>query len=193
MLLAREGEVRLMERRGSIGWVLLESVGRWGGARPRSEVGGANTKRNVGGGRSCRRRELRKRERGHPKATSLKIFSLLFRELCAKLFDGNSASDNLSYATSQTPSRHGSSSFHVAPLQLMDTPSVNIDEDDFFSNHTTQPPPSAASPSGNPNKRAKLSNPRPRVASVSLKQPSSASPKASITVDDLALEMQKAL
>ncbi|CAI9302544.1 unnamed protein product [Lactuca saligna] len=136
-------------------------------------------------------------EKGHPKAASLKTVPLLFLELSAELFDGNSTSGNLSYATSQTPSGHGSSSFHATPLQLMDTPSVNIDEDDIFSNHTTQPPPSAASisaasPSGNPNKRAKLSTLRPR-ASASLEPPSSVSPKASITADDLALEMQKAL
>ncbi|XP_023732554.1 uncharacterized protein LOC111880365 [Lactuca sativa] len=119
---------------------------------------------------------------------------------------------NISYATSQTPSGHGSSSFHVAPLHLMDAPSINIDEDDFFSHHTsehfTQPPPSAASPSaaspsadspsaaslsGNPNKRAKHSTPRPQASSASPDLPSCASPKSSITVDDLALEMQKAL
>ncbi|CAI9275199.1 unnamed protein product [Lactuca saligna] len=142
---------------------------------------------------------------GHPKAASLKTVPLLFPELCAELFDGSSASGNLSYATSQTPS--GSSSFHGAPLQLLDAPSINIDEDDFFSNHTsehfTQTPPSAASPSadspyvaspsGNPNKRAKPSTPRPRAPSASPDPPSCASPKASITADDLALEMQKAL
>ncbi|CAI9303805.1 unnamed protein product [Lactuca saligna] len=83
---------------------------------------------------------------GHPKAASLKTVPLVFPELCAELFDGNSASGNRSYATSQTPSGHGLSSFHVAPLQLMDAPSINIDEDDFFSSHT-QPPSSAASPS----------------------------------------------
>ncbi|CAI9262543.1 unnamed protein product [Lactuca saligna] len=136
-------------------------------------------------------------KKGHPKAASLKTVPLLFPELCAELFDGNSASGNLSYATSQTPSGHGSSSFHVAPLHLMDAPSINIDEDDFFSNHTseqfTQPSPSAASPSGNPNKRAKPSTPRPRAPSASPDPPSSASPKASITADDLALEMKKAL
>ena len=129
----------------------------------------------------------------------------MFLELCAELFDGSSASGNLSYATSQTPS--GSSSFHGAPLQLLDAPSINIDEDDFFSNHTsehfTQTPPSAASPSadspyaaspsGNPNKRAKPSTPRPRAPSASPDPPSCASSKASITADDLALEMQKAL
>ncbi|XP_052627072.1 uncharacterized protein LOC128133608 [Lactuca sativa] len=93
-------------------------------------------------------------KKGHPKAASLKTVPLLFPELCAELFDGNSASGNLSYTTSQTPSGHGSSSFHVTPLQLMDTPSVNIDEDDFFSNHTTQPPPSAASPSCNPQQKS---------------------------------------
>ncbi|CAI9275965.1 unnamed protein product [Lactuca saligna] len=105
-------------------------------------------------------------QQGHPKAASLKTVPLLFPELCAKFFDGNSASVNLIYATSKTPSGQGSSSFHVAPLKLMDAPSINIDEDNYFSNHTsehfTQPPPSAnspfaASPSGNPNKRAKPS------------------------------------
>ncbi|KAL7614183.1 hypothetical protein Lser_V15G06120 [Lactuca serriola] len=79
----------------------------------------------------------------------------------------------------------------------MDAPSINIDEDDFFSSHTsehfTQPPPSADSPFGNPNKRAKPSTPRPRAPSASPDPPSYASPKASIIADDLALEMQKAL
>ncbi|CAI9293491.1 unnamed protein product [Lactuca saligna] len=149
---------------------------------------------------------------GHPKAASLKTVRLLFLELCAELFDGNIASGNLSYATSQTPSGQGSSCFHVSHVKLIDAPSINIDEDDYFSNHTnehfTQPPPSAASPSadsssanspsaalpsGNPNKRAKPSTLRPRAPSASPDPPSCASPKASITVDDSALEMQKAL
>ncbi|CAI9265271.1 unnamed protein product [Lactuca saligna] len=76
----------------------------------------------------------------------------------------------------------------------MDAPSINIDKDDYFSNHTSahftqQPPfvasPSAVSPSGNPNKRAKPSTLRPRVHSASLDPPLCASPKASITTDDL--------
>ncbi|CAI9289702.1 unnamed protein product [Lactuca saligna] len=61
-----------------------------------------------------------------------------------------------------------------------------------------QTPPSAdlpyvASPSGNLNKRAKPSTPRPRAPSASPDPPFCASPKASITAGDLALEMQKAL
>ncbi|CAI9292254.1 unnamed protein product [Lactuca saligna] len=92
-------------------------------------------------------------DQGHPKAASLKTVLLLFPELCAELFDGNSASGNLNYATSQTSSGHGPSSFHVAPLHLMDAPSINIDEDDFFSKHTsehfTQPSPSTTSSSVN--------------------------------------------
>ncbi|CAI9271341.1 unnamed protein product [Lactuca saligna] len=36
MLLARAGEVRLPEMKDSIGWVTLESIGRWGGARWRA-------------------------------------------------------------------------------------------------------------------------------------------------------------
>ncbi|CAH1432225.1 unnamed protein product [Lactuca virosa] len=54
---------KVSERRGSTGWVSLESVGRRGGAGRKSEVGGASAKRNVGGGRSSRCRELRRRER----------------------------------------------------------------------------------------------------------------------------------
>ncbi|CAI9261977.1 unnamed protein product [Lactuca saligna] len=71
-------------------------------------------------------------KKGHPKATSLKNVPLLFPELCAELFDGSSAFGNLSYATSQTP-----------------------------SNPPSADSPYAASPSGNPNKRAKPSTPRP--------------------------------
>ncbi|CAI9293992.1 unnamed protein product [Lactuca saligna] len=112
-------------------------------------------------------------DQGHLKATSMKIVPLLFPGLCAELFDGNNP----------------------------------FDEDVYFSNHSsehfTQPPPSVASPSadshyiaspsGNPNKRAKPSTPRPRAPSASPNPPSCASPKDSITADDLALEMQEAL
>ncbi|CAI9280144.1 unnamed protein product [Lactuca saligna] len=97
--------------------------------------------------------------------------------------------------------------FHVAPLKLTDAPSINIDDYDYSSNHTsehfTQPPPSAASPStdshfaaspsGNPNKRAKPSTPRHRALNASPYPPSCASHKASIIADDLTLEMQKGL
>ncbi|KAL7593199.1 hypothetical protein Lser_V15G32746 [Lactuca serriola] len=76
--------------------------------------------------------------KGHPKAASLKTVSLLFPELCVELFNGNNASGNLSYATSQTPSGHGSSSFHAAPLNIMDAPSINIEVDDYFSTHTSE-------------------------------------------------------
>ncbi|CAI9263529.1 unnamed protein product [Lactuca saligna] len=100
---------------------------------------------------------------GHLKVASLNTVSLLLPKLYAELFDGNCASN----------------------------------EDDCYSHHNsksiTQPPPFAASPSGNPNRRAKPSTPRPRAPNASPDPPSSASPKASIIVDDLALEMQKAL
>ncbi|CAI9289695.1 unnamed protein product [Lactuca saligna] len=139
---------------------------------------------------------------GHSKVASLKTVPLVFPELCAELFDGNSAFGNLKYATSQTPSGHGSFSCHVAPLQLMDTPSININEDDYFSNHTSEPftqpspsspSPSATSPSGNPNKRPKPSTPRPRAPSISPDPPFSTSSKASIPAHDLALHMRKDL
>ncbi|CAI9290360.1 unnamed protein product [Lactuca saligna] len=54
-------------------------------------------------------------------------------------------------------------------------------------------PPSAASPSGNPKRRAKPSTPRPKASSASSDPPSRSSPKTSVTTDDLALEMRKSL
>ncbi|CAH1415663.1 unnamed protein product [Lactuca virosa] len=46
---------KVPERRGSTGWVSLESAGRRGGAGWKSEVGGVGAKRNVEGGRSRQR------------------------------------------------------------------------------------------------------------------------------------------
>ncbi|CAI9284160.1 unnamed protein product [Lactuca saligna] len=80
-------------------------------------------------------------KKGHPKAASLKTVPLVFPELYAELFDGNSASDEDDFFSSHT------------------------------SEHFTQPPPSGASPSadspsGYPNKRVKPSTPRPRAPSA---------------------------
>ena len=110
---------------------------------------------------------------------SLKTTPMPFVDLCTALWEGCSATSVGRWTSSQTTSGHESSSF--APLQLTDTPTVALDDDDdTTSHHTSEPQPAAP-----PNKRAKPSTPRARATS--------ASPKASITSDELALDMQKSL
>ncbi|CAI9288336.1 unnamed protein product [Lactuca saligna] len=127
--------------------------------------------------------------RWDPKAASLKIISLSFPDLCARLFYGNSVTCNFKCYSTQTSSGAGSSSCHVPLLEITGTFFVEINDDDDISHHASEPfcepPPSATSPSGNPNKMAKLSTSR---------APSDSPDETSITTsDDLAFEMKKAL
>ncbi|CAI9277088.1 unnamed protein product [Lactuca saligna] len=140
---------------------------------------------------------------GHPKAASLRTIPLPFPDLCARLFDGNSATGNFRSYSTQSSSVAGASSCRVPPLQITATPFDAMDDDGVDTSHH-EPPPSAASPSagspytgspytstpsGNPNKRAKPSTPVAPSAS-----PSASSPDGtSVTADDLAFEMKKAL
>ncbi|CAI9276572.1 unnamed protein product [Lactuca saligna] len=147
-------------------------------------------------------------EQGHPKAASLRTIPLPFPDLCARLFDGNSATGNFRSYSTQSSSVAGASSYRVPPLQITATPFDAMDDDGVHTSHH-EPPPSAASPSagspsaaspsarspytatpsGNPNKRAKPSTPVAPSAS-----PSASSPDGtSVTADDLAFEMKKAL
>ncbi|CAI9297538.1 unnamed protein product [Lactuca saligna] len=140
---------------------------------------------------------------GHPKAASLRKIPLPFPDLFAHLFDGNSATGNFRSYSTQSSSVAGASSCRVPPLQITATPFHAIDDDGDDTSHCGPLPfsasPSAASPSAaspyttspssNPNKRAKPSTPIPPSAS-----PSASSPDGtSITADDLAFEMKKAL
>ncbi|KAL7617199.1 hypothetical protein Lser_V15G00879 [Lactuca serriola] len=148
---------------------------------------------------------------------------MILRNLCARLFDGNNATGNFRSYSTQSSSVAGASSCRLPPLQITATPFHAIDDDGDDTSHHEPPPsaaspyaasPSAASPSGNPNKRAKPSTSIPPSASPSVASPSgnpnkrakpstpippSASPSTSspdgtsITGDDLALEMKKAL
>ncbi|CAI9286883.1 unnamed protein product [Lactuca saligna] len=152
-------------------------------------------------------------KKGHPKAASLRTIPLPFPDLCARLFDGNSATGNFRSYSTQSSSVAGASSCRVPPLQITATPFDAMDDDGVDTSHH-EPPPSAASPSaaspsaaspsagspytgspytatpsGNPNKRAKPSTPVAPSAS-----PSASSPDGtSVTADDLAFEMKKAL
>ncbi|CAI9268618.1 unnamed protein product [Lactuca saligna] len=140
---------------------------------------------------------------GHPKAASLRTIPLPFPDLCARLFDGNSATGNFRSYSTQSSSVAGASSCRVPPLQITATPFDAMDDDGVDTSHHEPPlsaaSPSAASPSagspytatpsGNPNKRAKPSTPVAPSAS-----PSASSPDGtSVTADDLAFEMKKAL
>ncbi|CAI9290626.1 unnamed protein product [Lactuca saligna] len=150
---------------------------------------------------------------GHPKAASLRTIPLPFPDPCACLFDGNSATGNFRSYSTQSSSVAGASSCRVPPLQITATPFDAMDDDGVDTSHH-EPQPSAASPSaaspsaaspsagspytgspytatpsGNPNKRAKPSTPVAPSAS-----PSASSPDGtSVTADDLAFEMKKAL
>ncbi|CAI9291458.1 unnamed protein product [Lactuca saligna] len=142
--------------------------------------------------------EQRRLREGHPKAASLRAIPLPFPDLCARLFDGNSATGNFRSYSTQSSSVAGASSCRVPPLQITATPFDAMDDDGVDTSHH-EPPPSAASPSaaspytatpsGNPNKRAKPSTPVAPSASLSASSPDG----TSITADDLAFEMKKAL
>ncbi|CAI9278672.1 unnamed protein product [Lactuca saligna] len=152
-------------------------------------------------------------KKGHPKAASLRTIPLPFPDLCARLFDGNSATGNFRSYSTQSSSVAGASSCRVPPLQITATPFDAMDDDGVDTSHH-EPPPSAASPSaaspsatspsagspytgspytatpsGNPNKRAKPSTPVAPSASSSASSPDG----TSVTADDLAFEMKKAL
>ncbi|KAL8262675.1 hypothetical protein R6Q59_024024 [Mikania micrantha] len=124
---------------------------------------------------------------GHPKAASLRTSTLPFPDLCAALFDGNAATGNRKWSSTQTTSIVGSSSIHrVQQFLLMDT-----EDDAGTSQHntpeqTTDPsfeptrepspdPTHEPSPEPNPNKRPRTSK------------------STSISADDLANDMKKAL
>ncbi|CAI9260410.1 unnamed protein product [Lactuca saligna] len=135
-------------------------------------------------------------KKGHPKAASLRTIPLPFPDLCARLFDGNSATGNFRSYSTQSSSVAGASSCRVPPLQITATPFDAMDDDGVDTSHH-EPPPSAASPSA-----ASPSAGSPSAASPSAGSPytaPSASPSASspdgtsVTADDLAFEMKKAL
>ncbi|CAI9262243.1 unnamed protein product [Lactuca saligna] len=133
---------------------------------------------------------------GHPKAASLRTIPLPFPDLCAHLFDGNSVTGNCRSYSTQSSSVAGASSCRVPPLQITATPFRVIDDDGDDTSHH-EPPPSAASPSatspytaspsGNPNKRARPSTPIPPSAS-----PSASSPDGtSITANNFSIRNEK--
>ncbi|KAL8228098.1 hypothetical protein R6Q57_015682 [Mikania cordata] len=124
---------------------------------------------------------------GHPKAASLRTSSLPFPDLCAALFDGNAATGNCKWSSTQTTSIVGSSSIHrVQQFLLMDT------EDDAGTSQHNTPDPTAdpsfettREPSPEPTREP---SPEPNPS----KRPRT-SKSSSISADDLANDMKKVL
>ncbi|KAL8235936.1 hypothetical protein R6Q59_017018 [Mikania micrantha] len=131
---------------------------------------------------------------GHPKAGSLKTVPLPFPELCAALFDGNSATGSMKWTSSQTTSVVGSSSCQrVQQLLITDSIFHDTEDDADTSHHTSEPTPDPtfeptpdptfeptpdtreATPDSNPSKRSKTTK------------------SSSINSDDLAHDMRQAL
>ncbi|KAI3499844.1 hypothetical protein L1887_35658 [Cichorium endivia] len=64
-------------------------------------------------------------KKGHPKDASLKTVLLPFPQLCATLFDGNSATGNFKWTSTQASSSSGvgsSSCRRPQPLQITNIP-----------------------------------------------------------------------
>ncbi|KAE8687129.1 hypothetical protein F3Y22_tig00111022pilonHSYRG00082 [Hibiscus syriacus] len=135
--------------------------------------------------------------KGHPKAALLKTAHLPFPELCAVLFDGNSATGNYKWTSTQTTSRVGSSScHHVQPLLLTNSSFIDSDDDDGTSHeppsepapNTSVDPPLSASVDPPPESSPTFDMPKKRA-----KTSKSSSDKTVVTFDDIAVDMQKAL
>ncbi|KAL8268961.1 hypothetical protein R6Q59_002759 [Mikania micrantha] len=126
-------------------------------------------------------------KKGHPKAASLRTSTLPFPDLCAALFDGNAATGNRKWSSTQTTSIVGSSSIHrVQQFLLMDT-----EDDAGTSQHNT--PEQTTDPSFEPTREPSLDpthepSPQPNPN----KRPRT-SKSTSISADDLANDMKKAL
>ncbi|CAI9285853.1 unnamed protein product [Lactuca saligna] len=116
---------------------------------------------------------------GHPKAASLKTMPLPFPDICARLFDGNSATGNFRSYSTQSSSVAGASSCRLPPLQITATPFLALDDNGDDTSHHASETFHEAKPS------------TPKAPSTS---PSASSPDGtSVTADDLAFEMKKAL
>ncbi|KAE8695349.1 Detected protein of unknown function [Hibiscus syriacus] len=135
--------------------------------------------------------------KGHPKAASLKTIPLSFPELCTALFNGNSATGNCKWTSTQTTlGVESSSCHHVQPLLITNNPFIDSENNDGTSHEppskpvpntsvdpplsaSVDPPPESSPTFDRPSKRAKTSK--------------SSSDKTVVTFDDIAVYMQKAL
>ncbi|XP_021999537.1 uncharacterized protein LOC110896601 [Helianthus annuus] len=101
-------------------------------------------------------------KKGHPKAGGLKTGPLPFPELCAQLFDGNTATGNSRWTPTQVTSGVGSNSNRGQSLMLMDSVFNEVEDDAGTSEGPTEPtaeptpePTHEPNPEGNPKKKDK--------------------------------------
>lgn len=133
-----------------------------------------------------------------------------YPNLCASLFDGSSASGSIKWTSTQTtPADTSSSSHRVQRLLIDDNPfnGLEDDDDDDASNDTSARAPSDKAHGGSterPDKRSKTTNAsterpdkRAKTSDASTDRTDRTdmdkASKTSVSLDDLSLDMQKAL
>ncbi|CAI9282660.1 unnamed protein product [Lactuca saligna] len=131
-------------------------------------------------------------KKGHPKAGSLRTHTLPYPNLCASLFDGGSASSSNKWTSTKTTLADTSSSSHRVQRILTDDNPFNglEDDDDDASNDTSARAPSDKAYGASTyrfDKRVKTND-----ASTDRTDMDKAS-KTSISLNDLSLDMHKAL
>lgn len=113
--------------------------------------------------------------KSHPNAGSLRTHPLLYPSLCASLFDESRVMGRYRWTSTQkTPASASSSSLRV---QIEDTPFDDLEDDDGSSHQSSELSPSDST---DPASGASTNRPSKRA-------------KTSVTLDELALDMQKAL
>nr|KAJ0214021.1 hypothetical protein LSAT_V11C400216980 [Lactuca sativa] len=131
-------------------------------------------------------------KKSHPKAGSLRTHTLPYPNLCASLCDGGSANSSNKWTSTQTILADTSSSSHCVQRLLIDDNSFNglEDDDDDASNDTSARAPSDKAYGASTyrsDKRVKTND-----ASTNRTDSDKAS-KTSISLDELSLDIHKAL
>ncbi|KAK9075702.1 hypothetical protein SSX86_004031 [Deinandra increscens subsp. villosa] len=129
--------------------------------------------------------------KGHPKAAALKSVPLPFPELCAQLFDGNAATGNGKWTSTQR-SGVGSSSYHR--VQQLLTYNGTEEDDTGTYHHTSETNPDYVhEPTFEPTpERTPEPSPEPNPEPKPKKR-AKTSKSSSINDDDLALDIRQAL
>ncbi|KAD7477797.1 hypothetical protein E3N88_00933 [Mikania micrantha] len=137
---------------------------------------------------------------GHPKAGSLKTVPLPFPDLCAALFDGNSATGSFKWTSTQTTSMVGSSSCHrVQQLLIADSGFLDTEDDADTSHETSEPTPDPTTPDPTydptfePTPDPTYDPAREPTPDSNPSKRSKTSKSSTINSDDLAHEMRQAL
>ncbi|KAL8240341.1 hypothetical protein R6Q59_013696 [Mikania micrantha] len=133
--------------------------------------------------------------KGHPKARALKTVPLPFSDLCAALFDGNTATGNCKWTSTQTTSMVGSSSCQRVQQLLLTNSVFHDTEDDAGTSHqTSEPIPDHTSdPNFEPASEPIPEPTREPTPESNPRKKSKTTKSSSINADDLAHDMRKAL